>query len=239
MTTYRKIYEDHYGFIPVDKNGRTYEIHHIDGDHENNNISNLIAVTIEEHYEIHKQLGDWGACLLISKRMDKCPEELAILAKKFNEERLENGTHNFLKPGFSAKVQEERVRNRTHPFLKREDGSSVGGDTNKKRISNGTYTPPMTTDQAKEIVKKQLENGTHSSQSKWTCEVCGKNGRGSGNYTMYHGTNCGSNRNNHKNNGRKRCTVDGVRIFESRKDLINELGWGTKGVGNPNFRYIL
>jgi len=26
---YRKIYEQHYGPIPVDSDGRTYEIHHI------------------------------------------------------------------------------------------------------------------------------------------------------------------------------------------------------------------
>jgi len=28
-TNYRKIYEDHNGPIPVDEDGRTYEIHHL------------------------------------------------------------------------------------------------------------------------------------------------------------------------------------------------------------------
>jgi hypothetical protein len=31
---YRKIYENHNGIIPKDSDGRTYEIHHIDGNHK-------------------------------------------------------------------------------------------------------------------------------------------------------------------------------------------------------------
>ena len=30
---YRKIWVERHGPIPLDENGRTYEIHHIDGDH--------------------------------------------------------------------------------------------------------------------------------------------------------------------------------------------------------------
>lgn len=36
----------------------------------------------------------------------------------------------------------------------------------------------------------------------------------------------------------KRCTVDGRKIFPSRKDLANELGWGKDGAGSPHFRYV-
>ena len=50
---YRKIYEHHHGLIPKEENGRTYEIHHIDGNHSNNNPSNLTAVTLQDHYDIH------------------------------------------------------------------------------------------------------------------------------------------------------------------------------------------
>ena len=57
---YRKIYEDHYGKIPKDVNGVSYDIHHIDGDYTNNDINNLIAISIKEHYEIHFQQGDWA-----------------------------------------------------------------------------------------------------------------------------------------------------------------------------------
>jgi hypothetical protein len=50
---FRKIYEDYFGPIPKDSDGRSYDIHHIDGDHSNNHPSNLKAVTIQEHYDIH------------------------------------------------------------------------------------------------------------------------------------------------------------------------------------------
>jgi len=60
---YRKIYEQHHGPIPVESDGRTYEIHHIDGDHNNNDPGNLKAVTVKEHYNIHYAQGDYNACV--------------------------------------------------------------------------------------------------------------------------------------------------------------------------------
>ena len=50
---YRKIFMKTYGSIPKDKDGRSYEIHHIDGNNSNNSPENLKAVSIEEHYYIH------------------------------------------------------------------------------------------------------------------------------------------------------------------------------------------
>lgn len=49
---YRKIYEDHYGPIP-----KGYHVHHIDGNHENNDPENLMAVTPEEHARLHVEMG--------------------------------------------------------------------------------------------------------------------------------------------------------------------------------------
>ena len=40
---YRKVYQVHNGPIPIDKNGRRYHIHHIDGDRSNNHYTNLKA----------------------------------------------------------------------------------------------------------------------------------------------------------------------------------------------------
>ena len=76
---HRKIYERHYGPIPRDNNGRSMEIHHIDGNHHNNDIANLKLVTIEEHYQIHYNQGDYGACTIISHRMKLSPEETTEL----------------------------------------------------------------------------------------------------------------------------------------------------------------
>lgn len=73
---HRRIYEDYHN-IRLPSN---IEIHHIDGNHNNNDISNLLAVTWEEHYKIHHEQGDWAACLLISGRHSIPPEERSRLA---------------------------------------------------------------------------------------------------------------------------------------------------------------
>ena len=104
---YRLIYEKHYGSIPVDESGVTYDIHHIDGNRKNNEISNLKAVTLQEHYDIHFNQGDWMACQRILKRMNDDPVKKSILLSKSNKERVENGTHNWLGDGCPWKNKEK------------------------------------------------------------------------------------------------------------------------------------
>lgn len=41
-----------------------------------------------------------------------------------------------------------------------------------------------------------------------------------------------------KESNSKRCTVDGVKIYPSLKELILELGQGKAGSRSPNFRYV-
>lgn len=88
-----KIYRQHHGSIPREENGRLYEIHHIDGDPTNNDINNLVAVTLQEHYDIHYANGDWAACLIMSERMKISPEEKSNLARKNILNQIENGTN--------------------------------------------------------------------------------------------------------------------------------------------------
>lgn len=114
---YRKIYEKNFGKIPKDEEGRSYEVHHKDGNHENNDPSNLIAVSIHEHYEIHKSMGDLGSCWAISLRMKLSPEEKSKISKKTNLERVMNGTHNFLDGENSRKYQQSKIDDGTHHFL--------------------------------------------------------------------------------------------------------------------------
>lgn len=70
IMNHRQIWIKNFGPIPKDIDGRSMEIHHIDGNHKNNKIDNLQLVTIEEHYKIHESRGDYSACALISKRMN-------------------------------------------------------------------------------------------------------------------------------------------------------------------------
>jgi hypothetical protein len=94
--SYRSLWVKHNGPIPVDSDGRAYEIHHINGDKYDNRIENLMCVPIREHYDIHYSQGDWAACLRISTRMDISPEEKSQLASKQQLSRIESGEHHFL-----------------------------------------------------------------------------------------------------------------------------------------------
>lgn len=53
MKDYRKFWKRVNGDIPQDENGISYDIHHKDGNRNNNELSNLMCVSIKEHYEIH------------------------------------------------------------------------------------------------------------------------------------------------------------------------------------------
>lgn len=107
---YRKIYKEHYGEIPKDEDGRSYDIHHIDGDHTNNHPSNLIALSIKEHYELHKKQGDWGAAARIYSRIKRDPREMAELTRQMNLKNAENGEH----------WSQIASKNGTHPFQDKE-----------------------------------------------------------------------------------------------------------------------
>lgn len=76
---YRKIYQDHHGLIPKDRNGKSYHIHHVDGNRDNNRIENLIAVSEEEHYNIHYSQGDYAACSRLATIMNLSKKEISEL----------------------------------------------------------------------------------------------------------------------------------------------------------------
>lgn len=78
MKDYRKVYQQHYkcSLLPG------IDIHHIDGNHENNNPVNLQPVTLEEHYHIHKSQKEYYAAYLIGRRMKIKPEDWEQMARE-------------------------------------------------------------------------------------------------------------------------------------------------------------
>jgi hypothetical protein len=160
---YRKIYEQHYGPIPLDKTGKSYEIHHIDGNHSNNVITNLKLVTIQEHYEIHKNQEDWAACQAISLRMSITPKERSEISRKTALNRIANGTHPWLNGRAQSKQQLDYVKNGTHHFLDKNAASI----RNLKRVNNGTHHLLGGV-----VQRKTLEAGNHNSQIKASCLYC-------------------------------------------------------------------
>lgn len=193
MIIYRKIYEQHFGPIPKEPNGRTYEIHHIDGNHTNNDPNNLKVVTIQEHYDIHYAQSDWGACFKMAKRMNISPDERTKLASMAAKKRLMNGTHNFQDKSFhkqhSSINQRNRVLSGKHNFL--------GSELQKSRIDNGThpflkqnrikqnrtnYSSAMTPEKARKVQQDLIEAGQHTGTKqfaqKHVCPHCNKEGKG-------------------------------------------------------------
>jgi hypothetical protein len=84
----RNVWRSHFGEIPKDSMGRSYEIHHKDRNPNNNSIDNLEALSIEEHYIEHLNAKEYGACFAISKRMSLSPEEIKFLASKVSSNRM-------------------------------------------------------------------------------------------------------------------------------------------------------
>lgn len=205
MKKYRKLYEKHYGPIPTDETGRTYEIHHIDGDHNNNDPTNLKAVSIKEHYQIHLERGDYSSCIKIATRMKMPPEVLSELATKENLKRIKEGTHNWLGGEFQRNLQRKRVaegthnwlgdknpmyrllENGTHPFLG-EAGSSLAKKVQRERVKNGTHHL-LSGDIQRKSHKKRLEEGNHHMLIVHKCPHCNKEGKTAVMF-RYHFDNC-------------------------------------------------
>jgi hypothetical protein len=100
------------------------QIHHIDGNRENNKLENLICVSIEDHYKIHYEQGDFVACQLIAKRMILSPEEISKIRSEANRQKAKegrhpaqlaviNGTHHFIG---ETNPTHQRIKNKTHNF---------------------------------------------------------------------------------------------------------------------------
>lgn len=199
---HRDIYKKHFGSIPKDKDGRPMDIHHVDGNHNNNDITNLKLVTIQEHYDIHYAQGDWGACNLIGSRLNLTPEERTILSSRQAKERVASGTHHLLKRPDGSSISSDKVKNGTHHFLncgentrrrnleRVEDGTNpfLGGEIQrnlaKKLVAEGKHHFL-----GGSINQKMLAEGRHTSQIKKTCEHCSKS-ISINMFHRWHGDNC-------------------------------------------------
>jgi len=197
---YRKqhIYEwkKHYGKIPKDEDGRSFEIHHIDGNPKNNSIENLQCISIKEHYEIHLKQKDYGAAFLIAGRMKNKPENISELARTITMERIKNGTHNFLDPNFKRSMYhnegfvvaidtrtDEVVRIKKEIFEEYNFYVGVNAGRKQKKIHTN---------------RGGNKGGTWSQKNKeqsQKCKYCDFEGRGS-HISRYHNERCKNNNGN-------------------------------------------
>jgi hypothetical protein len=88
-------------------------------------------------------------------------------SKKGARARVERGNHHWLTRSDGSSIQQDKVKNGTHHFLTKPDGSSQG----RNNVLNGVC---------------KFVGPDAPSQQQWTCEHCGKSGKGQGNYTKWH-----------------------------------------------------
>lgn len=142
--SYRKIWEHYYGPIPVDEDGRSYEIHHKDGDRNNNHIENLLCVSIKEHYDIHYEQGDYGACVMIAKRMELPPEHLS---------QIQTGAK---RPGVGG------VKKGTIPWNKGKSGYKLNlSEDARRRMGSGNRNGGPLNDEVAQTILKQYTDKIH------------------------------------------------------------------------------
>ncbi|MCG7944914.1 MAG: HNH endonuclease [Candidatus Thiodiazotropha taylori] len=122
---YRQIWEKHNGPIPKDSDGRSYEIHHIDGNRDNNNISNLMCVSAREHFSIHHKQGDYGACVLIARRLALTGDQISDLQRGVKRPGVGGRKPGFTHPG--------KGKPRTDGFVYKEEYAQKSRESSNKR----------------------------------------------------------------------------------------------------------
>ena len=185
MVNYRKFWEKHNGPIPIDEDGVTYEIHHIDGNRSNNCIDNLQCISIQEHYDIHYLQGNYGACFKIAVKHSLDKHLLSELSSKRNIENVKNGTHPWLKKNGYDIVRRNyinsKIKDGTFHMLKENGGDEICRKIQIKRVNDKTHNFLGSAHNM-----YMLQNNTHPSQHIWHCTICDKTGKGKGNSVRYH-----------------------------------------------------
>jgi hypothetical protein len=238
---YRKIYENHKGLIPKDHLGRTYDIHHIDGNRNNNNPDNLIAVTIEEHFSIHYLQKHYNSCKMIKLRMDYSIDEIRELGRKgsIGKVSAKDSQGNRIKVSVGdPRLASGELVGVTKGFTPARDknGNNFYVSVNDTRYLSGELTHP-----------------NHNSIPKWhgkkkTCEQCGRI-FDYGNYAQYHGKKCNVKNKAKVKNEKITCSrqiiIDNV-IYKSLSEASRILGITVStifvriaNINFPNYQYLL
>lgn len=156
---YRKIWIEHFGEIPKDEYGITYEIHHIDRNRSNNDITNLMCVSLKEHFYIHFNAKEYSAAYGVMIRM-KCIDDLPIGKSEL------------------ASLAARTLPDSKKAFL-RPDVRKKNLDSMKERINNGTFHLLSGEIQSR-TNKRLVSEGRHVFQLDRVCKFCNKTGKGFG-----------------------------------------------------------
>ena len=141
-------------------------LHHYVWDIDADTQDNLVALTARQHYIAHLLLAkiypEMTQCLAIFKTRYANSNAYSLgmlMLSKFRQEQYKNGTHNL------CGLNEQRVLEGTHNFLKQENGSSIASAVQNKRVENGThhFLGEQGSKLAKERNAAMIKKGTHVS----------------------------------------------------------------------------
>jgi hypothetical protein len=175
---YRQIWKKYYGEIPIDEKGRSYEIHHIDGNHNNNSIENLKCISIEEHYRIHLEQGDYLAANLIADRFHKdyltgwnhSEETRSKMSKSRKGRVLSEEWKRKISESNKGKIFSEESRKKMSKAKIGRKGFSHTEETKRKisEAGKGLKKPPHTEEAKRKIseASKKVQRGPHTEETK-------------------------------------------------------------------------
>lgn len=180
MSLHRQIWEKNFGIIPKDENGVTYEIHHIDGNNKNNELSNLKCVSLQEHFDIHYEQGDWFACKLIMQKL--------LIPEEKRAEILKEAGRKISIAMTGKKYPEETHSERNRKISEAKKGKKRPDQSERLKGSKRLGISPL---KGKKLSPENIEKRkkTLSLQPIRTCPHCNKQGKGSS-MTRYHFNNC-------------------------------------------------
>jgi hypothetical protein len=115
---YRKLWESIHGIIPKDSSGRTFDIHHIDGNRKNNSIDNLICLSLEDHYKIHlkqfeetKSEKEFRSLIFLSSRINKSVNNLTgWTVSQETKDKIRNTLKGKKRPDEVVKKFQEKLK---------------------------------------------------------------------------------------------------------------------------------
>jgi hypothetical protein len=149
---HRIIYEKHYNccLLPF------IEIHHVDGNHTNNDITNLKPVTALEHYEIHLRQGDKAAAALIGVRANV---PIKIRSQLCREQAVKNnalGRCGFSLGHASDAGKKGGIKGGAYAKQNRTGIFALTPEQNKKRHFNSVVTKMINNGKASAWPKKEI-----------------------------------------------------------------------------------
>ena len=193
-TPHRRVFEKFHGR----KIQPGFHIHHKDGDHTNNHPLNLIEVTPADHFRIHKEQGDWSACILLADAASIEAVELAEIQHLHGKSCADRGvgihSNEFDHSTRSRKMWENSPPGRKpvtdgvrvlkfktdqeiDDFLDKNSGWRRGvPDSMKQGLQQSTRR--ISSEESKSLAQKRLTEGNHNFTIEYTCPHCGSIGKG-------------------------------------------------------------